>query len=41
LGRSFADTDATSFAVAETLGIAQVLSLDRRFRQIAFFEVLP
>jgi uncharacterized protein len=39
--KEFSYTDAVSFAVAESLGIQQVLSLDRHFRQVGLFEVLP
>lgn len=39
--KSFSYTDATSFAVAESLGVACALSLDRHFRQFGGFQVVP
>lgn len=39
--KDFSYTDATSFAVAESLGIEEVLSLDRHFRQFGRLTVIP
>lgn len=39
--KDFSYTDATSFAVAESLGIAEAFSFDRHFRQFGKFRVLP
>lgn len=39
--KDFSYTDATSFAVAESLAIGQALSLDRHFVQYGELEVLP
>jgi predicted nucleic acid-binding protein len=39
--KTFSYTDATSFAVAESLGIEQAVSLGRHFRQFGGFRVLP
>lgn len=39
--KDFSYTDATSFAVAESLGIEEALSLDRHFRQYGGLRVLP
>lgn len=39
--KDFSYTDATSFAVAESLAIGQALSLDRHFVQYGELDVLP
>lgn len=39
--KDFSYTDATSFAIAESLGINDVLSLDKHFRQYGTFRVIP
>jgi predicted nucleic acid-binding protein len=39
--KDFSYTDATTFAVAENLGIPDALSLDRHFRQVGTLNVLP
>lgn len=39
--KDFSYTDATSFAVAENLGISEALSLDRHFHQFGALRVLP
>lgn len=39
--KAFSYTDATSFAVAESLGIDAALSLDSHFHQYGKFRVLP
>ena len=39
--KSFSFTDATSFAVAESLEIEEALSLDRHFRECGRLRVLP
>ena len=39
--KDFSYTDATSFAVSESLGITRALSLDRHFGEYGRLEVLP
>ncbi len=39
--KDFSYTDATSFAVAESLGIEEAFSLDRHFRQYGALRVVP
>jgi predicted nucleic acid-binding protein len=39
--KAFSYTDATSFAVAESLGIGEAFSLDRHFNQFGRFRVVP
>jgi uncharacterized protein len=39
--KDFSYTDATSFAVAESLGIEDALALDRHFRQFGALRVHP
>lgn len=39
--KDFSYTDATSFALADDLGIQTALSLDRHFRQYGAFRVVP
>ncbi|HUZ88061.1 MAG TPA: hypothetical protein VNF26_14035, partial [Candidatus Baltobacterales bacterium] len=39
--KEYSYTDATSFAVASSLGIVEVLTLDRHFRQFGGFTVSP
>jgi predicted nucleic acid-binding protein len=39
--KDFSYTDATSFALVESLEIEGVLSLDRHFHQYGAFKVLP
>lgn len=39
--KEFSYTDATSFAVCESLGIQEAFSLDRHFRQFGALRVLP
>ncbi len=39
--KDFSYTDATSFAVCESLGIGEAFSLDRHFRQYGGLRVLP
>jgi predicted nucleic acid-binding protein len=39
--KSFSYTDATSFAVAESLGIDTAFSLDRHFHQLGSLRVVP
>jgi predicted nucleic acid-binding protein len=37
----FSYTDATSFAVTESIGIEEAFSLDRHFREFGRLRVLP
>ena len=39
--KDFSYTDATSFAVAENLGISEALSLDHHFHQYGALRVWP
>jgi predicted nucleic acid-binding protein len=39
--KEFSYTDATSFAVAESLGVESTFSLDQHFKQFGSFAVLP
>ena len=39
--KDFSYTDATSFAVAQSLGLDEALSLDRHFREYGRLRVLP
>jgi predicted nucleic acid-binding protein len=39
--KAFSYTDATSFAVSESLGIGEALSLDRHFHQFGALRILP
>jgi uncharacterized protein len=39
--KDFSYTDATSFAVAQSLDIDEALSLDRHFREYGRLRVLP
>lgn len=39
--KDFSYTDATSFALAESLGIEEALSLDNHFRQWGRLNILP
>lgn len=39
--KSFSYTDATSFAVAEHLSVADAFALDRHFRQFGRFRIVP
>lgn len=39
--KDFSYTDATSFAVAETLGIEEAFSLDQHFRRYGSLRVVP
>lgn len=39
--KDFSYTDATTFAVAESLGIEEAFSLDRHFRQYGKLRVVP
>jgi uncharacterized protein len=39
--KDFSYTDATSFAVAENLGVSEALSLDRHFHQFGALRVWP
>jgi predicted nucleic acid-binding protein len=39
--KEFSYTDATSFAVSESMGIREALSLDRHFREYGQLQVIP